>query len=303
MNIDSSDIKHLKIFLAVVEANGISNAQSMLNKDASTISRAIGALEVRLGLKLCVRGRQGFELTPEGKAVQEEAIMLFSSLRTFQNRIESLGGHGVGRLAIGIIDNIITDANCPVQQAIERITEHFGDNLHIDLHVKTPHELEKHLLDKRIDIALGIFERRHEAIAYQALYEETDYLYCAPGNPLADAIGRDASREDVLATLQQQNFCARSFLNERDLRSLGFTLLGDVTYTTNLEAIALLVLSGKFVGFIPEHYARRYVDAGTLLPILPTSIARTSELLLAHRRGEAQSRQIVGKSLALMQTA
>ncbi|TBU75947.1 LysR family transcriptional regulator [Phytopseudomonas daroniae] len=300
MNIDSSDIKHLRIFLAVVEANGISNAQSMLNKDASTISRAISALEVRLGLKLCIRGRQGFELTPEGKAVQEETIMLFSSMRAFQNRIESLGGNGVGRLAIGIIDNIITDANCPVQRAIARITNHFGENLHIDLHVKTPHELEKHLLDKRIDIALGIFERRHDAIQYQALYEETDYLYCASGNPVVDTIDQGASHEEVLATLRHQNFCARSFLNERDLMSLGFTLLGDVTYTTNLEAIALLVLSGKFVGFMPDHYARRHVDAGTLLPILPSCISRTSELLLAHRRGEEGTRQIIAKSLSLV---
>lgn len=301
MNIDSSDIKQLKIFLAVVEANGISNAQSMLNKDASTISRAIGALEVRLGLTLCMRGRQGFELTPEGKAVHEEAIMLFASLRTFQNRVESLGGRGLGRLSIGIIDNVITDSNCPLQRVIERISEQFGNNLHIDLHVKTPHELEKHLFDKRLDIALGIFERRHDALAYQALYEETDFLYCAPGNPVAAAIGEGAPRDEVLAILRQQNFCARSFLNERDLRSLGFTLLGDITYTTNLEAIALLVLSGKFVGFIPEHYARRHVQACALLPILAQSISRTSELLLAYRQGEAQSRPLIGKAVALMQ--
>ena len=41
MNIDSSYIKDLQIFMAVVNANGVSNAQSVLNKDASAISRSL----------------------------------------------------------------------------------------------------------------------------------------------------------------------------------------------------------------------------------------------------------------------
>ncbi len=41
MKIDAGHIKDLHVFLAIIEANGISNAQSMLNKDASSISRSI----------------------------------------------------------------------------------------------------------------------------------------------------------------------------------------------------------------------------------------------------------------------
>ncbi len=66
MKIDPSDVKLLKIFLAVVDSNGISNAQSVLNRDASTISKALTQLEERLSLRLCERGRHGFSLTAEG---------------------------------------------------------------------------------------------------------------------------------------------------------------------------------------------------------------------------------------------
>ncbi len=300
VNIDGSDINHLKIFLAVVQANGVSNAQSLLNKDASSISRALGALETRLGLKLCTRGRQGFELTPEGRLVHEETLQLFAALRGFQNRIESLGGRGSGRLAIGIIDHIISDPNAALQRAIAAISEHFGEGFHVELQVATPLELETQLLDKRLDVALGIFERRHDAIAYEVLYEETDHLYCAPGNPLAALLAAQAAPERIIDTLRQQGFCGRGFLNATDLGSLGFAMLGEVSLTSNLEGIALMVLSGKFVGFLPSHYAREFVARGELLAILPQQLSRTSQLLLAHRKGEARNRELIRQALAFI---
>ena len=69
MNLNSGDLEKLRVFFAIVQANGIANARGVLNKDASTISRALTQLEERLQLRLCERGRQGFALTPEGRAV------------------------------------------------------------------------------------------------------------------------------------------------------------------------------------------------------------------------------------------
>lgn len=302
MNIDGTYIKDLAVFLAVVDANGISNAQSILNKDASTISRSIGTLETRLGLKLCERGRQGFELTAEGKVVHEEALKLFSSLRTFQNQVEGVGGQGAGRLALGIIDNVITDPNCHISEALGKITSHYSGKIHIDLHVKNPYELETYLLDKRIDIALGIFESRHDGIFYQPLYEETDYLYCAPTSPIATLIYNDAPEKKLKDALKLQNFCARNFLNEVDIQGLGFQVLGTISYTANLEAIALLVLSGTFIGFMPQHYAQKFVNSGQLIAILPESLVRVSSIQVAHRKREEQSRELIRNALNILKT-
>ncbi len=297
MKIDPSDIKLLKIFNAVVDSNGISNAQTVLNKDASTISRAISTLEARLGIILCVRGRQGFELTSEGECVRAEAVHLFSSLRSFENRIEGLGTHGVRKLAIGMIDNIITDANCPVRQVLSRISNFYNDSIHIDLHVKSPAELEKNLLDKQVDVAIGLFERQHDAIVYKSLYEEIDYIYCASSSPVAQHINAGATPESVIHTLQLQNFCSRNFLNESDLRSLQFSVLGSISYTANLEAITMQILSGRYVGFIPEHYARRFVSEGDLMPVLPGLLSRKSKVSAAYRRQEDETREVIRKVL------
>lgn len=301
MRIDSSDIKLLKIFAAVVEANGISNAQTVLNKDASTISRAISTLEARLGITLCVRGRQGFELTPEGECVREEAAHLFSSLRAFENRIEGLGKHGAKKLVIDMIDNIITDSNCPIRGGLSKISGHYNNSIHIDLHVKSPSELEKSLLDKQVDIAVGLFERQHDAIVYKALYDETDYIYCSSDSPVARTINANESPEIIIHALQLQSFCSRNFLNDSDLRGLQFSVLGNISYTANLEAIALQILSGKYVGFIPEHFARRFVNEGDLIPVLPELFSRKSKISVAYRRHEDETRDVIRNALFFIQ--
>lgn len=302
MNLDAAYIKDLQIFLAVVDANGIANAQAILNKDASTISRAIGSLETRLGLKLCERGRQGFRLTQEGEVLVDETIKLFSSFRTFEHRIERMGGKGVGRLVIGIIDNLITDTNCSLDRAIGQISNHFHGQIHIDVIVKNPYDLEKYLLDKRIDIALGIFENRHDSIFYTSLYQESDFLYCSPDNPVGQLVTEGAPQTDIVNSLKSQKFAARTFLNEADIQDAGFQVLGELSFTSNLEAIAFMLLSGQFVGFLPTHYAQRYVDVGRLLPILSNSISRTSTIELAHRHDEENTRKIISTALNIIKT-
>ncbi|WP_041523234.1 LysR family transcriptional regulator [Gilvimarinus agarilyticus] len=300
IKIDSSMIKGLEVFLAVIEANGVTNAQTLLNKDASVISRSLSSLEARLKLTLCERGRQGFSLTREGQQVADEALKLFSSFRSFENRMESLGGQGSGRLAIGVIDNIIGESCFCLDQAIAKLSDRFAGNLHIDLYVKNPYELEKYLLDKRIDIALGIFERYQDALEYRALYEEVDYLYAAPNNPAAKRQAQGVADTQLLESLKQQNFAARNFLHEADIACLGYDLLADVSYTANLEAIAFLILSGRYVGFMPAQYAAPFVASGRLTPILPAKIKRVSTMTLAHRRAEDKNRGIIKEALELL---
>ncbi len=54
------DFKLLKVFKAVVEAGGFSAAQNELNVGLAAISKQISDLEIRIGMRLCTRGREGF---------------------------------------------------------------------------------------------------------------------------------------------------------------------------------------------------------------------------------------------------
>jgi DNA-binding transcriptional LysR family regulator len=62
--LDNIDLRLLRVFVAVVEAHGFSEAQFALNLSASTLSTHLAALERKLGGRLCDRGRGGFRLRP-----------------------------------------------------------------------------------------------------------------------------------------------------------------------------------------------------------------------------------------------
>ena len=83
---------------------------------------------------------------------------------------------------------------------------------------------------------------------------------------------------------------------------LGFQVLGTISYTANLEAIALLVLSGTFIGFIPQHYAQRLVNSGQLIAVLPESLVRVSLIQVAHRKHEERSRELIRNALNILKT-
>lgn len=297
MNLDASDLKNLRIFLLVAESSGFANAQFVLNKDASTISRAVATLESRLGLTLCTRGRQGFALTDAGRAVQEEGRKILLSLRSFEHKLDSLKIEGGGRIAIGIIDNIVGDSAFRLHEAIRDISTRFNDRVELAVYVESPYELELQLLRKDLDIAIGIFDRHHEALVYQDLYLEEDRLYCAPQSAIGQLLADNISLEEAVELLSLQNFVARNFLNESDLQCLGFPVTGDVAYTSNVEAIALMVMSGKYLGFLPCHYARRMVDEGVLVPVFADSIRRASLMQLVFRKGDDHARNVVRYSL------
>jgi LysR family transcriptional regulator, transcriptional activator for bauABCD operon len=300
MNVDESYIKLLKIYAAVVESNGIANAQALLNKDASTISRAISQLEDRLQLTLCNRGRSGFELTAEGSLVYEEALKLFTGFRGFEKKVESLNGQGAQSLSIGIIDNIISDPNCTLMPAIKQYCTIHSQEVLLNMNVLTPHELEKQLLDKRIDIALGIFENKHNAISYRPVYEEIDYLYCAADSALCKQIQAGISDEHLLQRLNEQNFVSRHFLKETDLLELNLEKYGHVTYTENLEAMMFLILSGQYIGFIPGHYAKHFEQQNLMISIHPKRFFHISVVEIAYLSRSESLRDVIEQFYMLL---
>ena len=51
------DLRLIRVFLAIVDAGGVSAAQDVLGVGQSTISSQLATLETRLDFRLCERGR------------------------------------------------------------------------------------------------------------------------------------------------------------------------------------------------------------------------------------------------------
>ncbi len=284
MKLSEFDLKQLRVFLAVVECGGFTAAEDVLAISQSTISMSIAQLEKRLGYRLCERGRAGFSLTPRGEELHSKALKLAEAVADFEEGARSLKGVLAGRLKVALIDNIITDENCPLRSALTSLRDDSrGPRITID--ILPPSEVEHAVAVGRADIGISIAEQRMPSLRYHPLYKETDHLFCGREHPLFAV----KDPETLRAGVKQATKVIRSFLGHQD-----FLIVGDHDDTvratvTNVEAAAFLILAGTHIGFMPEHFARRWVEAQDMRPILPDEINRHHTMAMITQAGSWKS--------------
>jgi DNA-binding transcriptional LysR family regulator len=255
------DVKRLKLFKQVAECGGLSAAEKALNINLPTISAHLASLEEFIGFKLCDRGRKGFKLTKEGQSVLDSCNKLFESLEQFQSEISDVTQMISGSLKIGTVDNIITDKNCLLVPVIHALKSQSKD-LEINLEIRNPSELERLLLDERIDIAIGPFHITNPGIDQLALYKEQISLYISEQHPLFSKT--PLHLDDLVAA----EYVTRGYLRESQVTQQHVSFNFAAT-AQSIEGIALLILSGKYIGYLPDHYASSWVQKNQMRNVLP----------------------------------
>lgn len=150
------DLRLIRVFLAIVEAGGVSSAQATLNIGQPTISTQLATLETRLGYRLCERGRSGFSLTARGEQFVEAARALLAAVDTFGMQARNVGRKLVGSLDIGMIGHTPVSASARISDAINQFRAR-DQSVRFSILVRSPGELEELLLKGRIQIAIGYF--------------------------------------------------------------------------------------------------------------------------------------------------
>ena len=278
------DIRHLRIFKAVVECRGFTSARAVLNISQPTISNHISELEGRLGIRLCDRGRSGFRLTAKGERVFEEVVQLFKAHEQFETTTQELKGNLRGFLNIGLIDNVVTDPNCPIIRALE-LLDRKGNQVTIRLDIMMPSALESALLQNSMDIAVGTFDRQLPDLDYRRIYVEENELFCSCEHSIADLTQPDEIRDAV----RRARKVTRVYLEGRDLFPLGTDDGSAHGQVHILEAAAILILSGTHIGFLPRHYAKNWVTSGRMRSIMSNEYRCSSDFYIVTRRNPRKS--------------
>ena len=263
MAMEQTDLKLLRIFLTIVEAGGFAAAQSELNLSLSTISSYVTALETRLGFVLCKRGRSGFSLTREGQVVFEEAHRLFKSVAHYEIRMRSLRDKLNGTLTIGLTDNTITDPGArQIEQTIARFVQQAPDVM-LNIVTYPPNDLLREVVTGAIQVGICAFPKTVLGLSYIPLYPEIHRFYCGADHPLFKVPDSDIDIDEI----RRFRIVGRKFWLGRDLKD--FAIARPHATVSDMEGEARLILSGAFLGYLPEHYAKQFVDAGRMRPIRP----------------------------------
>lgn len=272
------DLRLLRIFETVLRCGGFSAAQAELNIGQSTISSQIGQLEIRLGARLCERGRGGFRLTPQGVTVHEAAQRLLSAIDNFRIETDLLNKTMAGTLNLGVIDNTVSDKNSPLGDAVQRFSSR-GHDIHINIYIGMPSELEQRVLDGRLHVAIGHFPFSVPGLDSVPLYEEVEGLFCGSSHPLVQP---GLSKRALMEQLQTSRVVTRGYLRRQDLDLLH---VNTATSTTdNIEAQIILILWNACVGFLPLHYAAAWLNAGELKQLMPDRMILRGQFSAITRR-------------------
>jgi DNA-binding transcriptional LysR family regulator len=274
------DLRLLQVFLTVVRCGGFAAAQPILNIGQPTISEHMNRLETRIGVRLCERGRGGFRLTEPGQQVHQAALRLFTSVEDFRHEISDVDKQLRGKLNIGIIDNTITNTASPLPLAIHRFNQR-ASQVQIQIEVKSPLEMGQSVLHGRLHAAIGPYPLHISGLNYSPLFEEKQYLYCSNSHPFSNLTSID------MDTIRSAQIVARSYLHAADLKVLGVN--ASAALIDNVEAQAMLILTGQYIGFLPSHYAEQWVLKNQLQTLLPNALHYSSSIELVVKSGGFRS--------------
>ncbi len=272
-----ADIRLLRIFCVVAEAGGLSAAQSDLQMSMPAISRAVTGLEARLSTKLCTRGRAGFMLTQAGAEVLQKAGRLLSDLDRFEREMRHLHEEMSGKLKLCMVDCVLGHPS----RLVPRLLGEFKRRLpavDIDLAIQPPSEIERALGERRVDVGIMVARPRQSGdLCRLPLYEETSNLYATADHPMA----RGAPAEE----LAEHDYAGLAFA-QGGPRTKYTHLLHRTASVDHIEALAILVQSGHYVGFLPDHYVEGTPALAGLVPILPELFYARAEMQLAIKADE-----------------
>jgi len=273
------DIKLLRVFDAVVRHNGFVNAQQELKLSTSAISTYMSQLEAQLGVVLCHRGRGGFRLTSRGEQFVQHTQRLLGELDNFARYAAGLKGELRGTFKLGVLDAMVDHPAFPLPHIMGHYSQKYPA-VHIDLSILAPYELQLAVLNDRLDLAAGAAPMHMEGLLYQLLYREQHWLYCGEQHPLF------GKRRISAQQIARERMVSRGYWNQAELVRHGFR--HSAATVEEMEAQLILILSGAYIGYLPEHYAQPWVEQGKLYALCKTAFGYQSPFFLILRKSRTR---------------
>lgn len=247
-------IRLLRIYKVVIESGGFAAAEVDLNISRPAISLAISELESLLNMKLCHRGRSGFSITDQGEQVYQSALQLLGSIENFRAEMNAINTDLVGELNIGITDNLVTIEQMRITRALSAL-KHKAPDVIINIRMIPPNDIESGILNGQLHVGVIPELRTLPGLSYLPLYREQSQLFCGEQHPLFNQDLHHISDK----ALAQYDAVVPSYAQSAEIKQQQKKLKATAT-STDREGIAFLILTGRFIGFLPTHMAQHWVS-------------------------------------------
>jgi len=281
------DLRLLRVFTSVVEHGGFSAAETALGITRSTISIHMSNLETRMNLKLCLRGRKGFALTEDGQTVYRAVIELFGSLNDFSLLVGTLSKELTGELVILCADQLNNVNQKKIAKVIEKLHDD-SPNLHIVLDGDSISNIEKNLLKDKAHVGIFPSYQEVEGLVYKPLSNEPIYLCCSNTHALFNTVDSNISSDELK---QYPAIHPGIDIDSDGRRHLTNLNLSAKAY--QFDTRKTMILSGKYIGFMPQSYIQNELNNGEMRLIKPHTLHYQFKLSLVAKKTPRENNKLV----------
>jgi DNA-binding transcriptional LysR family regulator len=260
----------MQVFLRVVEVGNFSEAARLMRMTPSTVSKMIGRIETRLGVRLLERSTRRLSLTAEGQIYYERSLALLAELDDVERNL-STGAASTGgtvRVNASVAFGVL---------GLEPLLPAFWQahpNIVVDLSLSD--EIVDLYLD-RTDVAFRVgtlqdstMIARRIGVARRKIVAAPDYLACHGTPRTID----DLSRHNCLGF----NFrrAAPVWPLKESGRTVDRTVNGSLL-ANNGETVRRMALAGVGLARLGDYHARADIAAGRLVEVLAEAVEGDEE--------------------------
>jgi LysR family nitrogen assimilation transcriptional regulator len=170
------DFRDLTYVTTAIRLESITKAAAELNVAQPALSRKIRMLEEELGVTLLVRHRRGVKATEEGLRFVNSAETLLQLMQQLREEARSYATEPSGQIRFGFLPAV---GDLFAGQVIADFIRRYPQVTFL-LREGLTADLSEALLAGRLDIAIMIYEEKHQDLHRQPLFSEDVWLAGAP---------------------------------------------------------------------------------------------------------------------------
>jgi DNA-binding transcriptional LysR family regulator len=268
------ELRHLRAFVAVVEAGGHTRAARSLGVSQSTVSETLTSLERALGTELFRKGVRGVALTRSGEALLPHARRILAETGELVARLAGVATEVKGTLLVAAVESVSTYVLPPRLAALRERWP--GVGVEVATHVCT--EIRESVAAGRSDVGL-VLEVDGGTRDDSVLTKARLVIFGAPSHPLA---GRKASADELRRCDFYMSDAAGDYHQalRRHFEAAGLPQPRTQALGT-VEGVKRGILAGgAALGLLPAHALKQELEAGVLAevkvtPALPGLVLRS----------------------------
>lgn len=175
------DIRVLRYFSVLADELHFGRAAARLHISQPPLSQQIRLLEEEMGTALFVRSQHRVSLTDAGRALKEQAPLVFAQFERAIELTRAAGRGEVGRLEIGVLSSVMVGA---IPRALHTLAEHHP-LVQWGLHELTPAAQVLALKERRLDVCFFRMTPDDPELASEAVLTEPVMVALPAGHRLA----------------------------------------------------------------------------------------------------------------------